>query len=471
MALPKGRLQGSTAQFLERAGLRLTEYDEASRSYRPRSLSFPNLLVKVFQEKDIPVQVTIGNYHLGICGLDWIEELLVKYPREGIVKVRDLGYGRGALYAVASQDSSFSLPGSVGEEICMVSEYPNLAESLALGWRLPRFKVFGVWGASEAYLPDDAQIAVLWEPSSHHLYAQGLRPVKSLFSTSAFLIAHRQSLQTVDMSSLLSVLKDGAPVLEAEASPYEAILTLPPSLRSVGEAEPMLRLALPDGHQQRPVAKLLSDAGISIKGYGLQSVSRHPIIGVGGVQVKVIRPQDMPLQVANGNFDMAITGEDWLRDHWCRFPSSPVEELLPLGVGQVRVAAVVSHRLSVRGVEDLRGLLRKRTLPVLRVASEYVNIADRYVRERHLSPYRVIPTWGASEAFLPEDADLLIENTQTGTTLARHNLRIIDEIFSSQACLIVNRQVWESPQKSERVKELAGRLEKVGEGQRGEEGD
>jgi ATP phosphoribosyltransferase len=48
----------------------------------------------------------------------------------------------------------------------------------------------------------------------------------------------------------------------------------------------------------------------------------------------------------------------------------------------------------------------------------------------------VIPTWGASEAFLPEDADLLIENTETGQTIARHNLKIIDTLFESTACLI-----------------------------------
>ena len=50
--------------------------------------------------------------------------------------------------------------------------------------------------------------------------------------------------------------------------------------------------------------------------------------------------------------------------------------------------------------------------------------------------YRIIPTWGATEAFLPEDADLLIENTETGSTIARHNLKIIDTLFESTARLI-----------------------------------
>ena len=72
LALPKGRLLAETASLLERAGLGLFDYEEGSRSYRPRSTKFPDLLLKVFQEKDIPIQVAIGNYDLGICGRDWV---------------------------------------------------------------------------------------------------------------------------------------------------------------------------------------------------------------------------------------------------------------------------------------------------------------------------------------------------------------------------------------------------------------
>ena len=99
--------------------------------------------------------------------------------------------------------------------------------------------------------------------------------------------------------------------------------------------------------------------------------------------------------------------------------------------------AVVSQDLSVDDTDGLRQLIAARGEP-FRVASEYVNIADKYARDNHLGHYRVIPTWGATEAFLPEDADLLIENTQTGRTIARHNLKIIDTLFESTACLIGN---------------------------------
>ena len=81
----------------------------------------------------------------------------------------------------------------------------------------------------------------------------------------------------------------------------------------------------------------------------------------------------------------------------------------------------------------------------LRVASEYVNLADRFAREHHLVPYRSYPPGGATEAFIPEDADLLIENTETGRTLAEHNLRVIDTLAVSSACVIGNTNALNSP--------------------------
>jgi ATP phosphoribosyltransferase len=64
----------------------------------------------------------------------------------------------------------------------------------------------------------------------------------------------------------------------------------------------------------------------------------------------------------------------------------------------------------------------------------------------------VIPTWGATEAFLPDDADLLIENTETGGTIARHNLKIIDTLFESTACIIGNTRIKAGSAKSEKAK-------------------
>ena len=133
IALPKGKLLNETAAFLEKAGWQLNDYSQSMRNYRLKSARFPDLLIKVFQEKDIPIQVAIGNYDLGICGLEWIKELTSKYASAAPVRIRNLGYGKGALYIAASASKALSLENLItGTEIVrIVSEYPNTAEAFA----------------------------------------------------------------------------------------------------------------------------------------------------------------------------------------------------------------------------------------------------------------------------------------------------------------------------------------------------
>jgi ATP phosphoribosyltransferase len=222
----------------------------------------------------------------------------------------------------------------------------------------------------------------------------------------------------------------------------------------------VLRLALPDGHQQSHVKKIFDKAGIMVEDYPSKKGNRRPACSLEGIFIKVIRPQDMPLQVASGNFDLAITGRDWLIEHKYQFPSSPAKELLDLKYGKVRIVAVVSKDVPIENAGGLIKVYGQSEVPC-RVASEYVSIADSYAQENHLGRYRIIPTWGASESFLPEDADLLIENTETGGTIARHNLKIIDTLFESTACLIGSSASIPSPVKAERKEYIIQALKRV----------
>jgi len=460
LALPKGRLLKDTAALLAETGLGLTDYNEQSRSYHLTSPRFRNLLAKVFQEKDIPVQVAIGNYDLGICGHDWVQELLSRYPNESLVTVGELAYGRGDLYLVASKHSGISSIDDIGngfDKVRIVSEYPNLAELFALKHRLRRFSVLPVWGAAEVYPPESAEMAIISENSVSSFEEYSLVTLARVLRSTAVLIANRHSLASSDMSELLA----GIPLSACEPDTDKPLC--PPKLdrmESSPQHDAVVWLALPDGHQQQPTVDFLKRAGIQVKGYSKQFITRRPAIDLAGVSVKVIRPQDMPLHVANNNFDLALTGEDWLTDHSCRFPSSPVQKITTLGFGIVTIVAVVSESLPIDNVNQLRAEAGK-LLPTVRVASEYVNIADKYARENHLGRYRIIPTWGASEAFLPEDADLLIENTQTGGTLKKHKLRVIDTLFKSSACLIANSNSLSNPMKRDRMRDIINTMEQT----------
>ena len=207
------------------------------------------------------------------------------------------------------------------------------------------------------------------------------------------------------------------------------------------------------------MVNVLNKANIKIKDYPSNNGNRRPEIDLPGFSVKVIRPQDMPLQVANGKFDIAITGKDWVKEHLYKFPSSPIVELADLKYGRVKIVAAVHNDLPADDISGLRKLMAQKDWK-LRVASEYVSIADKYARDNHLGMYRIIPTWGATEAFLPDDADMLIENTETGSTLKRHNLKIIETLFESTACLIANTKTMNSP-KAAGIMSFAEKLKKA----------
>jgi len=458
IALPKGRLLPETADLLQKADWGLSGYNETTRWYYMKSARFPDLSVRLFHEKDIPIQVAVGNYDLGICGLDWVEELLVKYPSSALVKVKNLGYSEGALYIAASQwegVSSVEEMQARHDVIRIAGEYPNLAELFAVNMRLRRFNIFPLWGAAEVYPPEGAELVLVPGRTEEELFNLGLVPLSRVLNFSAFLITNKSSWESKDMNEVLTSIGSESVIVEKYPSREASVRkpAIPSQHVPGGTASDIVYLALPDGHQQLPTIQLLNKAGIQVQDYPSAGENRRPTTNLTGVAIKVIRPQDMPLQVANGNFDLAITGRDWLNEHLYQFPSSPVIELLDLKQGRVKIVAVVSKDLSVADADDLRQFSAERSVP-LRVASEYVNIADKYARDNHLGMYQVVPTWGASEAFLPEDADLLIENTQTGRTIARHNLKIIDTLFVSTACLIGRKNSVVSPTKSERIKRI-----------------
>jgi ATP phosphoribosyltransferase len=377
------------------------------------------------------------------------------------MKIKNLKYGEGALYAAASATGTATVEALRGKAgtIRIASEYPNLAESFAINTRLRHFSVFPLWGGAEVYPPESADLALVGTAEEFPLY--GLVPISRVLSVSAFLIANRDSWKDKELSQMVAPIEPALLPEKAERKPEGKRRQRTKTPYPTPEADKdVVRLALPDGHQQAHTRRLLDKAGIRLDDYPSLKDNRRPKIDLPGVTVKVIRPQDMPLQVANDNFDLAITGRDWLTEHLCQFPSSPVKELADLKLGWVKVVAVVSQDRDIADIRDLSE--SERALP-LRVASEYINIADRYARDNRLNRYRLIPTWGASEAFLPEDADLLIENSQTGRTLAQHNLKIIDTLFESTACLIGSTKRVSSPAKKERMESITKTLRRAAE--------
>ncbi|MEX0750678.1 MAG: ATP phosphoribosyltransferase [Dehalococcoidia bacterium] len=431
VALPTGDLRDPVAAALDDAGVGIGPFAAGSRALR-FEMAGGAAVARVFREKDIPVQVALGNYDVGICSLTWIEELSQRFPNHRVVRLRDLGFGASALWLAAAGEHS-------EPSVRIVSEYANIADAIARRARLPRYRVFGVWGAAEAYPPEDADLALIAADDDEAVRSHGLRPLGEVLRSSAWLIANRESLASKDLSSVLKPLLGAAAAVNAPA----AALRVPEiglRARAHETKRERLRLALPDGHAKSHTIAALREAGISVPGYEEESIVRRLFVEGHDVDVKVIRPHDMPRHVAIGQFDLAITGRDWLFDHLVQFPSSPVEEVVDLRRSRYGLAAIVKD---VRA-DSIGGAVAewRQSAPgrAIRVASEYPNIADHFARERHLGRYSVIPINGASEGFVPDDADILIEGIDTGSSVKANNLTVLERFFESTNCVIANKR-------------------------------
>ena len=430
LALPTGDLRSAAAALLDSAGAGIRGYAAGARELR-----FPMLggagIARVFREKDIPIQVALGNYDLGICGLDWVEELSQRFPGHDVIRVRALGWGDHGLWLATGG-------GECAAPVRIVSEYGNIAEALARRMRIRRYRVFAVHGAAEAYPPEDADLVLIAARDAREVEAHGLQPLACVLESGAWLIANRRSLAVTDLAPLLGGLLGGAGAI----APTPA-LAVPRALASAAGSAPerrkTVRLALPDGHAQTHTVAALAAAGVRVFGYEEGAPARRPRTEIDGVEAKVIRPQDMPQQVAIGQFDLAVTGRDVVFDHLVAFPASPVEEVVDLGRSRYSLAAIVKD---VRA-DTVAGALREwraRSAAPIRLASEYPNIADHFARERHFGRYSVMPIAGASEGFVPDDAEILIEGIETGSSVRANKLTVLERFFESTNCVIANKR-------------------------------
>lgn len=450
LALPGGDLRRETAALMSSIGLHSEEYAAGSRAYRFR-LATEEAELRVFREKDIPIQVALGNYDLGICNSIWLEELLARYPQGEVVALRSLGYGRFDLVVAVAAQTVQALgpvedwPGIEGLRIA--TEYPNLAEAFALHARLPRYLLFPLWGAAASYPPEDADIAAYTMPAGAQP-DHGLMQIARLASGSEWLLANRSSLRTKNLGSILGPLVALPAVTEPPALPTLPTFARQPKARRsrVPVAQAGLRLAVPDGHAQRHTHAALAAAGIFFDGYGETEAAVRPRSGINGLSVKVIRPQDMPQQVALGHFDLAVTGRDWLFDHRIAFPSSPVREVVDLQRSRYSISVVVDENVPGDDLASALAFWRSTGRVTIRVASEYPNLADHFARQHHIGRYQVIPVAGASEGFVPEDCEILIEGTETGTSIAANRLKTIATLMESTNCLIARDGALEGPQ-------------------------
>jgi ATP phosphoribosyltransferase len=197
-----------------------------------------------------------------------------------------------------------------------------------------------------------------------------------------------------------------------------------------------LRILIPKGRIFDNVSRLFSEAGFPIY---LADRTYRPVLGAAWLDAKIMKPQNVGELLEIGSHDAGFTGVDWIRES-----GADVEEILDLGLDRVRIVAAVPQN-----IDD--AYLRSKKLVA---ATEYVNIAEAWLKAQGYR-YRILRTYGATEVFPPDDADMIIDNTSSGQTLRDNGLRIIDTILESSTRFVAGKAAMADKEKRGRIEELA----------------
>jgi len=197
-----------------------------------------------------------------------------------------------------------------------------------------------------------------------------------------------------------------------------------------------LRILLPKGRIYDNVVRLFNESGISIS---VSNRSYFPTVSDPGLSVKIMKPQNIAPIIDLGRHDAGFTGWDWVQER-----SADVVEVMDLALDPVSIV------LAAPAGETPESLKKRKIV----VATEYEKLARDYLSANGYD-FAIIKSFGTTEVFPPDDADAIVDNTSSGTTLRENGLDILATILKSSTRFVASKKAWADPAKSERIKELA----------------
>lgn len=206
----------------------------------------------------------------------------------------------------------------------------------------------------------------------------------------------------------------------------------------------MLTIVLPKGSLEKATLEVFESADLRV--VRSSSVDYRASIDDPRIdEVRILRPQEIPTYVAEGLFDLGITGRDWIEE-----TASDVVSLGELKYSKatdlpVRVVVAVAADSTARSVADLGDGVR--------VSTEYPEMTRRYFADRGVQA-DIRLSYGASEAKIPDIADCVVDITETGRALRAAGLRVIDTMLTSYTELIANRAAWKDPVKRHAMEQI-----------------
>ncbi len=205
----------------------------------------------------------------------------------------------------------------------------------------------------------------------------------------------------------------------------------------------MITIALPKGSLEAQTLQLFKEADLEVRRTDRDYNPRIADSRIG--KIKILRPQEIPTYVEKGYFDLGISGLDWVHE-----TSSDVVEVANLsysktGEGNVKIVIAVHRDEPIGDVSEIR--------PGSRVTTEYPELTRKFF-DRLKIPVQLFHSYGASEAKVPDLMDVVVDLTETGTTLRKNGLKIVGQIMESHTVIIANRTSWEDPEKRREIDEI-----------------
>ena len=201
---------------------------------------------------------------------------------------------------------------------------------------------------------------------------------------------------------------------------------------------------LPKGSLERATLALFEDADLAVS-RSSEVDYRATIDDPRVADVRILRPQEIPRYVADGLFDVGITGRDWIEETGADVVSLAELHYSKATARPIRVVLAVAGDSPVTKVGDLPAGVR--------VHTEYPELTKRYFAE-HGVDAEVHLSYGATEAKIPDIADAVVEITETGRALRAAGLRILETMLVSHTELIASPAAWADPDKRAAMEQL-----------------
>ncbi len=228
-----------------------------------------------------------------------------------------------------------------------------------------------------------------------------------------------------------------------------------------------VKFAIPKGSLEEATFKLLERSWTKVN---RKNRTYRVFLDDPNIIVKMLRPQEIPTLVADGLYDVGITGKDWVGE-----TKADVEAILDLEYGKIKLVIAIPDSYRYKNLDAMIADYAKKK-KILRISSEYLTTASKFIKQCKsykkyfgsqdpliVTPWirlgknknvQILLSFGATEAKPPEDVDAIMDVTETGTTLTQNKLKIVDKVLESSAHLIVNKKSLIDKTKREKIYDI-----------------